>query len=125
MITFIRGSIQQGHEAFSEHPRGRQYAFMSLSASLFQRSCSVNSWTRANTDILFYRDRMYLHSLTNELVRDTNSPSINELPKVATALNNVEYSLNYSHFYQGCIDRSFCGEGPFCSLKQVFDQCIF
>ena len=27
--------------------------------------------------------------------------------------------LNYSHFYQGRIDRSFCGEGPFCSLKQV------
>lgn len=55
---------------------------------------------------------MYLHSLTNELVPDTNSLSINELPKVATSLNNVEYCLNYSQFYQGRIDRSFCGEGP-------------
>ena len=71
--------------------KGQQCAFMSLSALLFQRSCSVNSWTQTNTDILFYRDSMYLHPLTNELVRDTNSPSINELPKVATALNNVEY----------------------------------
>lgn len=52
---------------------------------------------------------MYLHSLTNEIVPDTNSLSINELPKVATSLNNVEYCLNYSQFYQG---RSFCGEGP-------------
>ena len=52
---------------------------------------------------------MYLHSLTNEIVPDTNSLSINELRKVATSLNNVEYCLNYSQFYQGC---SFCGEGP-------------
>ena len=44
---------------------------------------------------------MYLHSLTNEIVPDTNSLSINELPKVATSLNNVEYCLNYSQFYQG------------------------
>ena len=52
---------------------------------------------------------MYLHSLTNKIVPDTDSLSINELPKVATSLNNVEYCLNYSQFYQGC---SFCGEGP-------------
>ena len=29
MITSIRGRIHQGHEAFSEHSRGRQCAFMS------------------------------------------------------------------------------------------------
>ena len=38
MITSIRGSIHQGHEAFSEHSRGRQCAFMSLAALLFNRS---------------------------------------------------------------------------------------
>ena len=93
---------------------------MSLSALLFHRSYSVNSWKQTNNDdILFHGDRMYLHSLTNELVPDTNSLSINELPKVATLLNNVEYCLNYSQFYQGRIDHSFCSEGPFCSLKQV------
>ena len=120
MISCIRGSIHQGHEAFSEHSRGRQCAFMSLSALLLHRSYSVNSWTQTNIDdILFHGDRMYLHSLRNELVPDTSSLSINELPKVATSLNNVEYCLNYSQFYQGRIDRSFCGEGPFCSLKQV------
>lgn len=79
-----------------------------------------NSRTQTNIDdILFHGVRMYLHSLTNELVLDTKSLSINELPKVATSLNNVEYCLNYSQFYQGPIDRSFCGEGPFCSLKLV------
>ena len=87
MITFIRGSIHQGHEAFSEHSRGRQCVFISLSALLFHRSYSVNSWTHANIqDILFHGDRMYLHSLSNELVRDANSLSTNELPKVATSL---------------------------------------
>lgn len=35
MITFIRGSIHQGREAFSEHSRGRKCAFMSLTALLF------------------------------------------------------------------------------------------
>ena len=34
MITTIQGSIHQGHEAFSEHSRGRQCAFMSLAALL-------------------------------------------------------------------------------------------
>ena len=53
------------------------------------------------------------------MVPDANSLSIEELPKVATSQNNVEYHLNYNDFYQGCIDRSFCGDGPFCSLKQV------
>ena len=38
---------------------------------------------------------------------------------MVTLQNNVEYHLNYSKFYQGCIDRSFCGDRPFCSLKQV------
>lgn len=51
---------------------------------------------------------MYLRALTNKMVPDTDSLSINELPKVATSQNNVEYSLYYSKYYQGCIDRSFC-----------------
>ena len=41
-MTSIRGSIHQGHEAFSEHSRGRQCAFMSLAALLFNRSNSVD-----------------------------------------------------------------------------------
>ena len=50
---------------------------------------------------------------------NANSLSIEELPEVATSQNNVEYRLNYNKFYQGRIDRSFCGDGLFCSLKQV------
>ena len=118
MITTIQGSIHQGHEAFSEHSRGRQCAFMSLAALLFNRSNSVDLWTQTNIDdILFHGDRMYLHALTNKMVPDTNSLSVEDLPEVATSQNNFEYCLD--KFYQGRIDRSFCGDGPFFSLKQV------
>ena len=50
MITSIRGSIHQGHEAFSEHSRGRQCAFMSVAALLFNRSNSIDLWTKTNID---------------------------------------------------------------------------
>ena len=53
------------------------------------------------------------------MVPDANSLSIEEFPEVATSQNNVECRLNYNKFYQGRIDRSFCGGRSFCSLKQV------
>ena len=62
---------------------------------------------------------MYLHAPTNEMVPDTDTLSINALPKMATSQTNVEYCLDYSEFYQGHIDRSLCQEGPFCLLRQV------
>ena len=62
---------------------------------------------------------MYLLALTNKMVPDANSLSIEELLKVATSQNNAEYRLNYNKFYQGRIDRLFCADGLFCSLKQV------
>jgi len=93
--------IKVDHEAFSEHSRGRQCAFMSLSALLLNLSDSVDSWTQTDIDaILFHGDRMYLHALTNEMVPDTDTLSINELPRVAASQTNVEYCLNYNKFYQ-------------------------
>ena len=50
MITSIRGGIHQGHEAFSEHSRGQQRAFMSLAALLFNQSNLVDLWTQTNID---------------------------------------------------------------------------
>ena len=77
MITSIRGSIHQGHEAFSEHSRGQQHASMSLAALLFNRSYLVDLWLQTNVDdILCHGDRMYLQALTNKMVPDANSLSI-------------------------------------------------
>ena len=92
---------------------------MSLVTLLFNRSNSVDLWTKNIDDILRHGDRMYLHALTNKIVPDANSLSIEELPEVSTSQNNVEYRLNYNKFYQGRIDRLFCGDGPFFSLKKV------
>ena len=64
-----------------------------------------------------------MRALTNKMVPDTDSLSINELLEVATSQNNVDNCLNSSKFYE--IDRSFCGEGPFCSLKQVLINAAF
>ena len=53
---------------------------MSLAALLFNRSNSVDLWTQTNIDdILCHGDRMYLHALTNEMVPDTNSLSVEDL----------------------------------------------
>ena len=69
MITTIQGSIHQGHEAFSEHSRGQQHAFMSLAALLFNRSNSVYLCTQTNIDdILCHRD-----PITNKMVPDANT----------------------------------------------------
>ena len=76
---------------------------------------SVDLWAQTNIDdILCHGDRMYLHALTNKMVPDTNSLSVEDLPEVATSQNNFEYSVDFNKFYQGRIDRSFCGDGPFC-----------
>ena len=69
MITSIRGSIHQGHEAFRERSRGRHYAFMSLAALLFNQSNSVDLCTRTNiNDILCHGD-----PITNKMVSDANT----------------------------------------------------
>ena len=42
---FIRGSIHQGDSRFSDISRGRQCAFMSLSALLCTNSHDISTWT--------------------------------------------------------------------------------
>ena len=59
MITSIRGSIHQGHEAFCEHSRGRQCAFMSLAGLLINRSNSVLAWTQTNIDDILCHEAAY------------------------------------------------------------------
>ena len=75
---------------------------------------SIYAGTQTNIDdILCHGDRMYLHTLTNKMVPDTNSLSVEDLPEVATSQNNFEYCLDFNKFYQGRIDRSFCAMGRF------------
>ncbi len=46
MDLFLSADIHQGDEGFGVHSRGKQCAFMSLSALLTARNISLNSWWR-------------------------------------------------------------------------------
>ena len=65
---FARGSIRQGDNRFSDVSRGRQCAFMSLSALLCANSNDILTWTTETIDgILIEGDVMYLTISLNYL----------------------------------------------------------
>lgn len=77
---------------------------MSLAALLFSQLDLVDPWTQTNIDdILCHGNRMSLHALTNKMV--AIGGNLTE--------QCCQYCLNYSKFYQGHIDCSFCGEAGF------------
>ena len=64
-IHFVQRSIHQGSETFSEPSRGRQCAFITLSALFHNESVSVHSWTKSVIDQILWHhgDGMYSHTL--------------------------------------------------------------
>ena len=82
MITSIRGCIHQGHEALMSI---LEAVSVHLHVCHLQLCFSIDRWTQTNIDgILRHGDCMYLHALTNKMVPDANSLSIEELPEVST-----------------------------------------
>ena len=58
---FIRGSVHQGDSRFSEMSRGRQCAFMSLSAFLSANYDDISTWTTEIMDrVLTEGDSIYV-----------------------------------------------------------------
>ena len=86
MITSIEGSIL---EADSVHLCHLQLCFS------FHRIRSIYGHKQISMTSC-HGDRMYLHALTNKMVPDADSLSIEEFLDVATSQNNVEYRLNYN-----------------------------
>ena len=83
---FACGSIHQGHERFSNVSRGKQCAFMSLSALSSGRVFPVQQWTSKTVDnILLKGDRTYLNALihVDGDIPDEESMSVNNLPTIA------------------------------------------
>ena len=65
-INSVQGSIHQGSETFSEPSRGRQCAFMAVSALFRNEIAPVYSRTKSVIDqILHHGDGMYSHALSN------------------------------------------------------------
>ena len=78
---FIRESIHQGDSRFSDISRGRQCAFMSLSALLWTNSHDISTWTTETIDrVLFEGDAMYLKSFEERSIPDAETIPLNYLP---------------------------------------------
>ena len=81
MSLFAYASIHQGHECFSVQSRGKQSAFMSLSALLTARSIPVTEWNSEILDgILVQGNNMNLHSYYNNLIPREESLLLSHLP---------------------------------------------
>ena len=78
---FDRGSIRQGDNRFSDVSRGRQCAFMSLSALLCANSSDILTWITETIDgILIEGDVMYLKAFEERSIPDEETISLNYLP---------------------------------------------
>ena len=89
MALFLSANIHQGDELFSVQSRGKQCAFMSLSAVLTAQNISLIDWsTTTFNNVLLQGDKMYLKALNNGLI-DLVLPgveflSVDNLPKVVS-----------------------------------------
>ena len=78
---FIRGSVHQGDSRFSEMSRGRQCAFMSLSALLSANYDDISTWTTETMDrVLAQGDSMFLKAFEECSIPDEETISLNYLP---------------------------------------------
>ena len=78
---FTRGSIHQGDSRFSDISRGRQCAFMSLSALLCANYCEISTWTTETVDrVLIEGDSMFLKAFEERTIPDAETISLNYLP---------------------------------------------
>ncbi len=69
MALFFSADIHQGDERFSVNSRGKQCAFMSLSALLTARNIPLNLWSRITFKYaLLQGDNMFLNALDNGLI---------------------------------------------------------
>ena len=90
MTLFVSANTHQGAECFNTESRGKQCAFMSLTAEripLFERSQSTID------NILVQGDYMYVKALNNSLFG--KNPGI-ELTSIDNLLRFVEVSCNMS-----------------------------
>ena len=69
MPLFFSADIHQGNERFSVHSRGKQCAFMSLSALLTARNIPLNLWSRITFKYaLLQGNNMFLNALDSGLI---------------------------------------------------------
>ena len=102
MALFFSADIHQGNERFSVHSRGKQCAFMSLSALLTARNIPLNFWSRITfKNALLQGDKMFLNALDSGLIildPAVEFLSVEHLPTVVNTGRNDRFALSL----QGC-----------------------
>ena len=69
MALFLRANIHQGNDLFSNNSKGKQCAFMTLSAILTAQNIPLIQWSKMTIDnILIQGDQMYLNTLSSGFV---------------------------------------------------------
>ena len=76
----VSGSIHQADRRFSDVSRGKQSAFMSLSALLRANFCRVSQWTADIIDEILIGDAMYVKAFDDDTIPDTETLSLTNLP---------------------------------------------
>ena len=88
MALFLSCEIHQGDDLFSVQSRGKQCAFMSLSAVLTAQNIPLIDWSKTTlNNVLLQGDKMYLQALDNGFVvlePDVEFLSVDNLPKVVS-----------------------------------------
>ncbi len=69
MELFLSANVHQGDELFSIQSRGKQCAFMSLSAILMAEHIPLLEWSQSTfTNALVQGDRLYMKALNSGLI---------------------------------------------------------
>jgi hypothetical protein len=69
MALFLSSEIHQGDDLFSVQSRGKQCAFMSLSAILTAQNIPLIDWSKTTlNNVLLQGDKLYLQALDNGFV---------------------------------------------------------
>ena len=89
MSLFVSADTHQGSECFSFESRGKQCAFMSVSAILTAENTPLLEWSQSTlTRVLLQGDNMYIKAPNNRLIDlgpGVELLSINNLPKLVDA----------------------------------------
>ncbi len=100
--SIFSADIHQGDERFSVHCRGKQCAFMSLSALLTARNIPLNSWSRITfKNALLQGDKMFLNALDSGFIildQGVELLSVENLPtvvNVACCTNLFQNDFSY------------------------------
>jgi hypothetical protein len=88
MALFLSSDIHQGDDIFSVQSRGKQCAFMSLSALLTAQSIPLSDWSKTTfSNVLLQGDKMYLQALNDGFVvldPGVEFLSVDDLPKLVS-----------------------------------------